>query len=397
MSEPDGMKNGAYKKVKMIRLSKYTLFITAIFFLLTFTPVQAEDDEGPVVHAVLFYSTTCGHCSKVINEVLTPLIKQYGNQLSIVGINTQNPNGQVLFQEAFKRFDFPGDHLAVPTLIIDDVVLVGSVEIPQKFPSLVEKYLAQGGIDWPDIPGLDKVLEDTQPTRTPEHPTPTATRAQPTTLLTNTPVATLTPTDEPAPGLIIVHESSNSIRDRFLNDPLGNALAIFVLIGMVSVVGGTAFMIQRPMSRSISTWQEWAVPLLCVIGLGVASYLAYVETAQVTAVCGPVGDCNTVQQSEYAKLFGVIHIGVMGVVGYVVILVTWAISYFAGRKVANLASLGLVGLTLFGTLFSIYLTFLEPFVIGATCAWCLMSAILMTALFILSTVNYRSKRSRDRE
>lgn len=35
-------------------------------------------------------------------------------------------------------------------------------------------------------------------------------------------------------------------------------------------------------------------------------------------------------------------------------------------------------------LFSIYLTFLEPFVIGATCAWCLTSAILMTALLWLS-------------
>jgi len=41
---------------------------------------------------------------------------------------------------------------------------------------------------------------------------------------------------------------------------------------------------------------------------------------------------------------------------------------------------GLGALALGGTLFSIYLTFLEPFVIGATCAWCLASAILMTGL-----------------
>jgi uncharacterized membrane protein len=38
-----------------------------------------------------------------------------------------------------------------------------------------------------------------------------------------------------------------------------------------------------------------------------------------------------------------------------------------------------------GTLFSIYLTLLEPFVIGATCAWCLTSAALMTALMLLSS------------
>jgi uncharacterized membrane protein len=41
-------------------------------------------------------------------------------------------------------------------------------------------------------------------------------------------------------------------------------------------------------------------------------------------------------------------------------------------------------LALVGTLFSIYLTFLEPFVIGATCAWCLTSAVLMTVLMLLS-------------
>jgi uncharacterized membrane protein len=41
-------------------------------------------------------------------------------------------------------------------------------------------------------------------------------------------------------------------------------------------------------------------------------------------------------------------------------------------------------MTVVGTLFSIYLTFLEPFVIGATCAWCLTSAVLMTVLMLLS-------------
>jgi uncharacterized membrane protein len=41
-------------------------------------------------------------------------------------------------------------------------------------------------------------------------------------------------------------------------------------------------------------------------------------------------------------------------------------------------------MTLAGTVFSIYLTFLEPFVIGATCAWCLSSSILITVLMLLA-------------
>ena len=38
-----------------------------------------------------------------------------------------------------------------------------------------------------------------------------------------------------------------------------------------------------------------------------------------------------------------------------------------------------------GTLFSIYLTVLEPFVIGATCMWCITSAVLMTLLLWAAT------------
>lgn len=34
---------------------------------------------------------------------------------------------------------------------------------------------------------------------------------------------------------------------------------------------------------------------------------------------------------------------------------------------------------------TIHLTFLEPFVIGATCAWCLTSAVVMTLLLWTTT------------
>jgi uncharacterized membrane protein len=42
------------------------------------------------------------------------------------------------------------------------------------------------------------------------------------------------------------------------------------------------------------------------------------------------------------------------------------------------------GMTAFGVLFSLYLTFLEPFVIRAVCAWCITSSVIMTLLMLLS-------------
>jgi uncharacterized membrane protein len=139
----------------------------------------------------------------------------------------------------------------------------------------------------------------------------------------------------------------------------------------------------------LPAWRAWAVLVLAVVGLGVAAYLSYVEVSQVKAFCGPVGDCNAVQQSTYARLFNIIPIGVLGLAGYALIVVAWLTGRLAGGRTAERAALALFGLTALGTLFSIYLTFLEPFVIGATCAWCLTSAIIMTALLRLSAAPAR--------
>jgi len=62
---------------------------------------------------------------------------------------------------------------------------------------------------------------------------------------------------------------------------------------------------------------------------------------------------------------------------------------YAKELFASLAAISLFAMTITGTLFSIYLTFLEPFVIGATCAWCLTSAIVMTMLMFLSAPQAR--------
>jgi uncharacterized membrane protein len=172
-------------------------------------------------------------------------------------------------------------------------------------------------------------------------------------------------------------------RAKLARDPAGNALAIITLLGMVLVVSYVLVAWSHAAGEP-AMWQSWAIPLLSLLGLGVAGYLAYVETQQVAAMCGPVGDCNTVQQSPYAWLFGLIPIGVLGLLGYAAILIVWVVARFGHGPLAGLAWPALLAMTLSGTLFSIYLTLLEPFVIGATCAWCLTSAIVMTALLALT-------------
>jgi uncharacterized membrane protein len=278
----------------------------------------------------------------------------------------------------------------VPTLVVGEHVLIGSIDIPEQFPRLIEQYLAQGGIDWPDIPGLAEVIPTAVVTPTPLSIPPSPTISPPVIPVTSvtpeplpTPTAALTPTNS-SPDLVVFGDRPADPTDRLSQDPIGNTLAVIVLLGMILMVGYSVIVFPHLIFNPRSAWWDGIFPFLALVGFGVASYLAHVETSNVPAVCGPVGDCNTVQQSAYARLFGVLPIGVLGLLGYITILAVWVVRRFSRGRPATLATLAMLGMTAFGTLFSIYLTFLEPFVIGATCAWCLTSAIIMTCLFRLA-------------
>jgi uncharacterized membrane protein len=126
------------------------------------------------------------------------------------------------------------------------------------------------------------------------------------------------------------------------------------------------------------------IPILSVIGLGVAIYLTFIETTNAKAVCGPVGDCNAVQASPFARLFGVVPVGLLGAVGYIGILIAWFLARTGRGRPAQLAPVVIFGMALFGVLFSIYLTYIELYVIHAVCIWCLSSAVIMALVLILS-------------
>jgi uncharacterized membrane protein len=168
----------------------------------------------------------------------------------------------------------------------------------------------------------------------------------------------------------------------------GFSLAWGVMIIMVAALVVSVVMVLRAFQgKPMNTpkgWLEYAIPVLSVIGLVISIYLTYIEFTSSRAVCGPVGDCNAVQNSAYAKLFGVIPIGLVGTIGYIAILAAWGWHHFRSDSISRIAGPAIFGMGLFGTLFSIYLTYLELFVIYAVCIWCVSSAVIMTALMLLS-------------
>jgi uncharacterized membrane protein/thiol-disulfide isomerase/thioredoxin len=350
-----------------VRIRAFKILVLAVMIacLGAIATVYFASSKSPSVNAVLFHSPSCPHCQKVISEDLPPLLDKYGEKLNIVGINVNTPQGQQLYQAAVQRFNIPDERIGVPCLIVGNTILVGSLEIPEQFPGIIDQGLASGGIDWPDIPGLTEVI-----------PLEEQNAAENSSLDANT-------TD--GREILSTNQGQLSILEKFTQDKTGNTLALVVLIGMIASVFGSGYTFVNGVKAKKSPSPDWTIPLLAVVGLGIAVYLSYVELTQTQAVCGPIGDCNLVQQSPYAYLLGIIPIGVLGAVGYVLILFTWVLQKFSSSKWQNTLRLAIWGLAWIGILFSIYLTFLEPFIIGATCAWCITSAIVITLILWAAT------------
>lgn len=338
------------------------------------------------VRGVLFFSPACGHCEYVIQEVLPPLFDQHGGPWEIVFDEAEPAvafylltNGtiemllaDVTVAAGAELFQATTDALAigsngVPRLIVGNQVMIGSTDIPGRLPALVDSGLAADGIGWPDLPGLEEIVASL-----PTGAAPTTTTSPTTTVdsSTTTTVATAGPT------LPVGGDADGSFGD----DAVANSMAVVVLLGLLVAVGGALATARRdPVPRRTIR----LVPILAILGIVIAGYLTYVEIGGVEAVCGPVGDCNTVQQSEYARVAG-IPIGLIGLAGYVAILGAWILQRRPPTRRADLARVFMAIVTVVGVVFSAWLTFLEPFVIHATCAWCLGSAVVTGLLMWLA-------------
>lgn len=312
-------------------------------------PASAQSGE-PVVHVVMFWMDTCGHCHYVLESVLPPLQEQYGPQLDILLLEVASQRDADRLTAVAAELGLPAGGVGVPFMLIGDHVLIGADQIPAELPGLIERYLAEGGVAFPKVEALTDVLPVVEPAAAPA------------------PAAT-------APSVVEKSEAAGV-------DGAVVAMVVLLLMALaLALAAAGPWLARSGVLRPASTGRLWAaVPVLSLAGLAVAGYLAYVETQAAVAVCGPVGDCNAVQSSSYARIFGV-PIGLIGVAGYLAILAVWA---WGRRSVSALPAELLVLMTSFGVAFSIYLTYLELFVIRAVCMWCVTSAVIMTLLLLVS-------------
>ena len=128
----------------------------------------------------------------------------------------------------------------------------------------------------------------------------------------------------------------------------------------------------------------WSTVIVSIIGAADSVYLLIYKLTGNPHMCLGNGGCHNVNFSPYSEING-IPISVFGICAYLAIL---CILVLEGRlKIAKEnGPLAIFGIGLGGMAFSVYLTYLELYVIHAICPFCVVSAIAITFIFILAII-----------
>lgn len=126
----------------------------------------------------------------------------------------------------------------------------------------------------------------------------------------------------------------------------------------------------------------WVSFILALIGIMDSIYLFIYKLSNNNAMCLGNGDCATVNASRYSEIYG-IPVSLLGILAYlaILILIIFEVRNIFTKENSNLL---VFGISLVGVIFSAYLTYIEYFVIFAVCPFCILSAVVITLLFIIS-------------
>jgi uncharacterized membrane protein len=123
---------------------------------------------------------------------------------------------------------------------------------------------------------------------------------------------------------------------------------------------------------------------LIIIGIFDTAYLSWVKLADTQVFCGGAANCESVNSSVYSEIFN-IPIAYLGLVAYIFLAILFLLEKRASIQ-KDISSLLRFATCLIGSLYSIYLTYIEIAVIRAICPYCILSAILMILLLALAII-----------
>jgi uncharacterized membrane protein len=132
--------------------------------------------------------------------------------------------------------------------------------------------------------------------------------------------------------------------------------------------------------------------LIALVGLFVALYLTLYKVGVIGELVCSIGSCEAVQTSRWSTFLG-LPVAAWGLVFYVSVLAMALTGLTERYEDSRPLALGMLALTVWGALFSLWLTYLELFVIRAICQWCVISALLAVGLMVVSYLDWRELRA----
>lgn len=121
--------------------------------------------------------------------------------------------------------------------------------------------------------------------------------------------------------------------------------------------------------------------VLAIVGFADATYLTVKHIYQADVGCLLADGCDAVLNSEFATFMGV-PLAYLGLAYYLVTVV--GITAYHQTEKSNLLK-GLFLVNLAGFAFSLWLVYLQAFVLNSYCSWCLISAGVTTLLLLILT------------
>ena len=127
-----------------------------------------------------------------------------------------------------------------------------------------------------------------------------------------------------------------------------------------------------------------AVAAISAIGAVISAYLTWVHYSGNLALCIGVGGCESVQGSRFAVAGGV-PVALIGLAGFALI---FALAVLRLRHAPPAwADIAIFALSIAATIYVTYLTYIELFVIGAVCPWCVAAAVCAVLVLALVSVD----------
>ena len=127
--------------------------------------------------------------------------------------------------------------------------------------------------------------------------------------------------------------------------------------------------------------------IVSLLGLADAIYLTVEHVTGQSVRCTIVAGCSEVLSSQYAVVAGV-PLALIGAAAYFSVFSLATLAAFGYRIAATLLTL----LVLLMFVVSLWLIYLQAFVIHAFCQFCLLSAAVTTALTVIALIAVLSRR-----